>query len=55
MRTIVVGLTAFFFIVGGVLLGVASSEPNESPLPFVDSDGTIHFPVRVRDNDDWVQ
>jgi hypothetical protein len=54
MRLFIVGLTALLFGVGGVLLGVASGETTKGPLPFVDSDGTIHFPGRVRDNGDWV-
>jgi hypothetical protein len=54
MRLLIVGLTALLLIVGGVQLGVASGETTKGPLPFVDSDGTIHFPGRVRDNDDWV-
>jgi hypothetical protein len=54
MRLIVAGLTTLMFVVGGALFGVASDEPTELSLPFVDSDGTIHFPGRVRDNDDWV-
>lgn len=33
------------------LLPAASGQETAAPLPFVDADGTIHFPGRVRD--DW--
>ncbi len=44
--------SALLFLVAGVFLAVASGEETKGPLPFVDSDGTIHFPGKVRDK--WV-
>jgi cytochrome c len=43
-------VVAVLLLVGG-FFGPASSRDAEGPLPFVDPDGTIHFPGRVRD--DW--
>jgi hypothetical protein len=37
-------------VVGAVFLRVASGQETSGPLPFVDSDGTIHFPGRIRDS-----
>ncbi len=39
-------------VLAGALLGVDSRGDTHEALPFVDSDGTIHFPGRVRT--DWV-
>ncbi len=44
--------TALLLVLGGALFGVDSEGETKGPLPFVDSDGTIHFPGRVRD--EWV-
>ncbi len=44
--------SALLLLVAGAFLAVASGEETKGPLPFVDSDGTIHFPGRVRD--EWV-
>jgi hypothetical protein len=43
---------ALLLLVAGAFLAVASDEETKGPLPFVDSDGTIQFPGRVRD--EWV-
>ena len=51
MRQIIFSSVVLLLVTGG-LLGVASGQEAEGPLPFVDSDGTIHFPGRVRD--EWV-
>ena len=51
MRWILFWPAVLLFVVG-VLVGVASGQDTEGPLPFVDSDGTIRFPGRVRD--EWV-
>ena len=44
--------SALLLLVAGASLAVASGEETKGPLPFVDSDGTIHFPGRVRNN--WI-
>ena len=44
--------SAVLLLVAGGLLGVASGRETKGPLPFVDSDGTIHFPGKIRDG--WV-
>jgi len=54
MRLFTIGLATVLLVAGGPLLGASSDKTMTGPLPFVDSDGTIHFPGRVRDNDDWV-
>ena len=51
MRRLIFVSAALLLAVGVGLLGVAAGQ-EKGPLPFVDSDGTIHFPGRVRD--DWV-
>ncbi len=51
MRRIICG-SAVLILAGGGLFGVAFGQETKGPLPFVDSDGTIHFPGRVRD--EWV-
>ena len=51
MRRLLFGSAVLLLVAGGVL-GVVSSQETGGPLPFVDSDGTIHFPGRVRD--EWV-
>jgi hypothetical protein len=48
VRRIICGLAVLFLVAGG-LFGVASGQESTGPLPFVDSDGTIRFPGRVRD------
>ena len=51
MRQIIFSSVVLLLVTGG-LLGVASGQEAEGPLPFVDSDGTIRFPGRIRD--EWV-
>ncbi len=51
MRQVIFGSAVLLLVAGG-LLGVASGQENGEPLPFVDSDGTIRFPARVRE--EWV-
>ncbi len=51
MQTVIFGSAVLLLIAGG-LLGVASGQETKGALPFVDSDGTIRFPGRVRDQ--WV-
>ena len=48
MRRVILGSAVLLLVAGG-LLGVASGQGTKGPLPFVDSDGTIHFPGRVWD------
>ena len=51
MRQVIFGSAVLLLVAGG-LLGVASGQETKGPLPFVDSDGTIHFPRRVRE--EWL-
>ena len=51
MRRFIFGSAVLLLVAGGALDTVSGEETN-GPLPFVDSDGTIHFPGTVRDN--WV-
>ena len=51
MRRFIFG-SAVLLLISGCLLDGASSQESKGPLPFVDSDGTIRFPGRVRD--EWV-
>jgi hypothetical protein len=51
MRRFLFGSAVLLLVAGGVL-DTASGEETNGPLPFVDSDGTIHFPGKVRDS--WV-
>ena len=48
----ILACTALLLLVGGGCAAVVSGEKSDGPLPFVDSDGTIRFPGRVRDA--WV-
>ncbi len=48
MRRIICVSVVLILVASG-LFGVASGQEGKGPLPFVDSDGTIHFPGRVRD------
>ncbi len=52
MRRLLSIAAALLLVVVGGLLGVASGDEMKGPLPFVDPDGTIHFPGKVRDH--WV-
>ena len=52
MRLLIAISAALLLVLGGALLGVESGADPKGPLPFVDSDGTIHFPGKVRDK--WV-
>jgi hypothetical protein len=52
MRQWIVGSIALLLAAGGGLYGVASGQEPKGPLPFVDADGAIHFPGRVRS--EWV-
>jgi hypothetical protein len=54
MRLSTLVSTALVLVVAGGLPLVASGQANDGPLPFVDSDGAIRFPGRVRDDDNWV-
>jgi cytochrome c len=54
MRLSIFGSIALFVVLSGGPLGVASGQATQGPLPFVNSDGTIRFPGRVRDDDNWV-
>ena len=51
MRSILLGSTLLLLAAAG-LAGMAAGEEGKGPLPFVDADGTIHFPGNVRD--EWV-
>jgi hypothetical protein len=51
MRAFILG-SALLLIVAGAFVAIASEEKAKGPLPFVDPDGTIHFPGRVRN--EWV-
>jgi cytochrome c len=52
MKSILFG-SALMLILGGGLAVLASAEKGNGPLPsFVDPDGTIHFPGRVRN--EWI-
>jgi hypothetical protein len=51
MRFLFLG-SLVLLLVAGSLSGIASGDEAKAPLPFVDADGTIHFPGRVRD--EWV-
>lgn len=44
--------SALLLLVAASLARAAAGEEGKGPLPFVDSDGTIHFPGRTRD--EWV-
>ena len=52
MRWIVLASTAATIVFGGVLLAIAEERGPRERLPFVEADGTIRFPGRVRD--EWV-
>jgi hypothetical protein len=52
MRWFICAAVVVPLAVGGGHLGVAAGEEANGPLPFVDPDGTIQFPGRVRDS--WV-
>ena len=51
MRLFTLSSTVLILLISGSL-AVASDPQSKGPLPFVDSDGTIRFPGRVRDG--WV-
>ena len=51
MRRLTYGLAVLLLVAGGVL-SVASGQQAQGPLPFVDPDGTIHFPGKIRG--EWV-
>lgn len=52
MRRLTFVSAVLLLLLGGALFGVDSGGETKGVLPFVDSDGTIHFPGRVRN--DWV-
>jgi hypothetical protein len=51
MRHTIFG-SALLLVFAVAFLAVASDEEGNGPLPFVESDGTIRFPGRVRDG--WI-
>ena len=52
MRWFISAAVALLLVLTGALVAVGTKAQTKGPLPFVDSDGTIQFPGKVRD--EWV-